>query len=106
MMEIVGYLTQMRFGDQDQSKAKDNKEVCVCVVTVFIDLQACCWSNLCRSLISDVLFVCLCACSRSLQEESTQDWKPSLRAPLRPDRVQRRCPGTSSATHAHICSCS
>lgn len=27
MMEIVGHLTKMRFGDQKQSKAMDNKEV-------------------------------------------------------------------------------
>lgn len=32
MVEIIGYLTKMRFGDQEQSRAKDNKEVCVCVI--------------------------------------------------------------------------
>ncbi|XP_037638885.1 uncharacterized protein KIAA1841 homolog isoform X1 [Sebastes umbrosus] len=51
MVEIVGYLTKMRFGEQEQSKSKDTKE-----------------------------------------EESTPDWKRSLRVPLKPDRVQRRHP--------------
>lgn len=27
MAEIIGHLTKMRFGDQEQSKAKDTKEV-------------------------------------------------------------------------------
>ncbi|XP_039904593.1 uncharacterized protein KIAA1841-like [Simochromis diagramma] len=27
MVEIIGYLTKMRFGDQEQSKSKDTKEV-------------------------------------------------------------------------------
>lgn len=26
MVEIIGYLTKMRFGDQEQSKSKDTKE--------------------------------------------------------------------------------
>ncbi|XP_076017041.1 SANT and BTB domain regulator of class switch recombination [Genypterus blacodes] len=57
MVEIIGYLTKKRFGDQDQSKTKDTKE-----------------------------------------GASTPDWRPSLRAPVRPDRVQRRRPDRKSAT--------
>lgn len=30
MVEIIGHLTKMRFGDQEQSKAKDTKEVSAC----------------------------------------------------------------------------
>uniref|UniRef100_A0A671VJR6 SANT and BTB domain regulator of CSR n=1 Tax=Sparus aurata TaxID=8175 RepID=A0A671VJR6_SPAAU len=30
MVEIIGHLTKMRFGDQEQSKSKDTKEVSVC----------------------------------------------------------------------------
>ena len=36
MVEIIGHLTKMRFGDQEQSKAKDTKEVHSCRA---VDLQ-------------------------------------------------------------------
>lgn len=29
MAEIIDYLTKMRFGDQEQNRSKDTKEVCV-----------------------------------------------------------------------------
>ncbi|KAK5882042.1 hypothetical protein CesoFtcFv8_020672 [Champsocephalus esox] len=57
MEEIIGYLTKMRFGEQEQSRSKDTKEV-----------------------------------------ESTQDLKPSLRVPLKLDRVQRKLPDLKCAT--------
>lgn len=28
MVEIIGHLTKMRFGDQEQNRFKDTKEVC------------------------------------------------------------------------------
>lgn len=30
MMEIIGYLTKMRFGDEEQSNLKDTKEARLC----------------------------------------------------------------------------
>ncbi|XP_034080991.1 uncharacterized protein KIAA1841 homolog isoform X4 [Gymnodraco acuticeps] len=57
MEEIIGYLTKMRFGEQEQSRSKDTKEV-----------------------------------------ESTQDLKPSLRVPLKLDKVQRKHPDLKCAT--------
>ncbi len=33
MVEIIGHLTKMRFGDQEQSKFKDTKEASICSYT-------------------------------------------------------------------------
>ena len=51
MVEIVGHLTKMRFGEQDQSKAKDTKEV---NIAHFFFLFP---SGLCLQL-----HVCVCVC--------------------------------------------
>ncbi len=104
MEEIIANLTKMRFGDQEQTKFKDTKEVqniftlldkpAKAPLRLFFEVFTCDCSGLLCCFIPSftavfqhcALVFCthVCLCGSSLQGGSTRGWRPNLRPPLSP----------------------